>query len=138
MYTSGALILTDDGEFIYKVTHPKYEITKTYNVTIRGEISRQEIEQLTNGVDIGGFVTSKARVRILKYDPETKRTRIELTIHEGKNRQVRKMLEALGKRVLALHRSRIGTIDLNGLKIGEWRELSFIEINKLRNVGARF
>jgi len=95
MYTSGLLILTDDGDFIYKVTHPKHKITKTYNVTIRGEISKQEIDKLKNGVDIGGVVTSKAGVRILKYEPETRKTRVEITIHEGRNRQVRKMLEAL-------------------------------------------
>ena len=131
MYTSGALILTDDGDFIYKITHPKHEISKTYNVTIKGEIDEQELEKLKSGIDIGGFVTSQASVKILKYDSETKKTRIELTIHEGKNRQVRKMLEALDKRVLALHRSKIGSIDLQGLKIGEWRYLKSKEIESL-------
>ena len=131
MYTSGALILTDDGDFIYKITHPKHEITKTYNVTIKGEISAGEVEKLKNGVDIGAFVTSKANVRILKYDPETKKTRIEITIHEGKNRQVRKMLEALDKSVLALHRSKIGNMDLQGLKLGQWRYLKANEVKSL-------
>jgi len=123
--------LTDDGDFIYKITHPKHEITKTYNVTIKGEISAGEVEKLKNGVDIGAFVTSKANVRILKYDPETKKTRIEITIHEGKNRQVRKMLEALDKSVLALHRSKIGNMDLQGLKLGQWRYLKANEVKSL-------
>ena len=131
MYTSGALILTDDGDFIYKVTHPKHEVTKTYNATIKGEINKEEIEELKNGVSIGEFVTSKADVKILKYEPEMNKTRLQITIHEGKNRQVRKMLEALNKRVLALHRSKIGNIDLQGLKIGEWRYLKSREIEKL-------
>jgi len=69
MYTSGALILTDDGDFIYKVTHPKHEITKTYNVTIRGEISKEEIDKLKNGVDIGGFTTNRADIKILHVNP---------------------------------------------------------------------
>ncbi|MCL2342151.1 MAG: pseudouridine synthase [Firmicutes bacterium] len=69
MYTSGALILTDDGDFIYKVTHPKHEITKTYNVTIRGEITKEEIDKLKNGVDIGGFTTNRADVKILHVNP---------------------------------------------------------------------
>ena len=132
MYTSGALILTDDGDFVYKVTHPKHEVTKTYNVTIRGEISAQELEQLRGGVQIDDFTTSKAKVRLLKYDPETRRTRVEVVIHEGKNRQVRKMLEAVGKNVLALHRSKIGSIDLQGLKLGEWRHLKPKEIETLQ------
>lgn len=123
--------MTDDGDFIYKITHPKHEITKTYNVTIKGEISAGEVEKLKNGVDIGAFVTSKANVRILKYDPETKKTRIEITIHEGKNRQVRKMLEALDKSVLALHRSKIGNMDLQGLKLGQWRYLKANEVKSL-------
>ena len=131
MYTSGALILTDDGDFIYKVTHPKHEITKTYNVTIKGKINEEEIGKLKNGVDIGGFITSKANVKILKYDSDTNRTRLQITIHEGKNRQIRRMMEAIDKRVLALHRSKIGDIDLEKLKIGEWRHLRKEEIDKI-------
>ena len=68
MYTSGAIILTDDGDFVYKVTHPKHEIPKTYNVTVVGKVTNEEVEKLKNGVDIGGFVTNKAEVKILKID----------------------------------------------------------------------
>ena len=109
MYTSGALILTDDGEFIYKVTHPKHEIDKTYNVTVAGIISDEEIEKLQKGVEIDGeYITKPAKARILKIDKDKSISRVEITIHEGKNRQVRKMCESIGKKVLALHRAKIG------------------------------
>lgn len=84
MYTSGAIILTDDGDFVYKITHPKHEIPKTYNVTVVGKVTGEEIEQLKNGVDIGDFVTSKAEVKILKIDEQKNISRLQITIHEGK------------------------------------------------------
>ena len=93
MYTSGALILTNDGDFVYKVTHPKHEITKTYTVTVKGIIQNEEVEQLKNGVKIDDYITRPAKVKILKTDEEKDISRLEITIHEGKNRQVRKMCE---------------------------------------------
>lgn len=102
MYTSGALILTDDGEFVYKVTHPKHEITKTYTVTLKGIITKEEVAQLENGIDIGDFVTNKAKVKILKIDNEKNKSRLEITIHEGKNRQIRRMCEAIRKKSISL------------------------------------
>lgn len=131
MYTSGAIILTDDGDFVYKVTHPKHEIDKTYNATVVGKVSDEELEQLRNGVDIGDFVTNKANVRILKIDEEKNLTRLQITIHEGKNRQVRRMCEAIGKKVLSLHRSKIGDITVKDLKLGTWRYLKKSEVEKL-------
>ena len=131
MYTSGALILTNDGEFIYKVTHPKFEIEKTYNVTLNGVITEEEIEKLENGVEIEDYTSGKAKVRILKIDKEKDISRIEITIHEGKNREVRKMCAAIGKKVLALHRSKIENIDVKALKLGEWRYLRKGEIERL-------
>ena len=95
MYTSGALILTDDGDFVYKITHPKYEITKTYTVTLKGIATIEDVKKLENGVDIGDFVTSKAKVKILKIDQEQNKSRLEITINEGKNRQIRRMCEAI-------------------------------------------
>ena len=133
MYTSGALILTDDGDFVYKVTHPKHEITKTYTVTLKGEATNEDVEKLSKGVDIGGFVTSKAKVKILKVDKEQNKSRLEITIHEGKNRQVRRMCESIGKRVLALHRSKIGNIGVKDIKIGTWRYLTKKEVDELIN-----
>ena len=132
MYTSGALILTNDGDFVYKLTHPKHEITKTYTVTLKGMVSDEEIEVLRNGVKIEeNFVTSPAKVRKIKEDIENNKTRLEIVIHEGRNRQVRKMCEKIGKHVLALHRSKIGDIDLKNLKIGNWRFLSEKEVESL-------
>ena len=131
MYTSGALILTDDGDFVYKVTHPKHEIEKTYTVTVKGIVTLEEIEKLKNGVDIGDFITSKAKVRILKIDEETNKSRLEITIHEGKNRQIRRMCEAINKKVLALHRSKIGQIRVKDLELGKWRYLSTKEVEQL-------
>lgn len=131
MYTSGAIILTDDGDFVYKVTHPKHEIDKTYNVTVVGKVNDEELEQLRNGVDIGDFVTNKANVRILKIDEEKNLTRLQITIHEGKNRQVRRMCEAIGKKVLSLHRSKIGDITVKDLRLGTWRILKKSEVEKL-------
>ena len=116
MYTSGALILTNDGDFVYKVTHPKHEITKTYTVTVKGIIKNEEVEQLRKGV---------------KIDEEKDISRLEITIHEGKNRQVRRMCESVGRRVIALHRSKIGNIGVKDIELGKWRYLKDFEVKTL-------
>lgn len=131
MYTSGALILTNDGDFTYKVTHPSHEITKTYTATLKGIITDEEIERLRNGVEIEDYITRPAKVKILKTDNEKNISRIEITIHEGKNRQVRKMCEAIGRNVMALHRSKIGNIDVKDLKVGQWRYLKLGEVRSI-------
>ena len=131
MYTSGALILTNDGDFVYKVTHPKHEITKTYTVTLKGIIDNEAVEKLRNGVKIDDYLTRPAKVKILKTDEEKDISRLEITIHEGKNRQVRKMCEAVGSKVIALHRSKIGNIQVKDLKLGKWRYLNDYEVEKL-------
>ena len=132
MYTSGALILTNDGEFVNMLTHPQNEIDKTYNATVKGKITNEDVEKLQKGVEIdNGYITKPAKVKILKIYDEKNHSRIQITIHEGKNRQVRKMCEAINKKVLALHRSKIGNIELNDLKIGKWRYLTSKEIVNL-------
>ncbi len=131
MYTSGALILTNDGDFVYKVTHPKHEITKTYTVTVRGVIENDAVEKLRNGVEIEDYKTRPAKVKILKTDEEKNISRLEITIHEGKNRQIRKMCEAVGSKVVALHRSKIGDIGVKDLKLGTWRYLKDFEVKKI-------
>ena len=133
MYTSGALILTNDGDFTYKITHPKHEIEKTYTVTVKGIIDNKEVEQLRNGVKIEDYTTKPAKVKILKTDIEKNISRLEITIHEGKNRQVRKMCEAVGRKVIALHRSKIGKITVKELELGKWRYLTEKEIQQLVN-----
>ena len=133
MYTSGALILTNDGDFVYKCTHPKHEIDKTYTVTLKGIITKEEVDKLCTGVDIGGYVTRPAKVKILKTDLEKDISRLEIVIHEGKNRQVRKMCESIGRKVLALHRTKIGNIVVKDLPLGQWRYLKNNEIKSLLN-----
>ena len=134
MYTSGAIILSNDGDFIYKITHPKYEVEKTYNVTLKGQVTDEEIEQLRNGVQIENYVTGKAKVKILRIDKEKDLSRVELIIHEGKNREVRKMCEAIGRKVLALHRTKIGNISVKDLRLGTWRYLRPNEIKSLLDI----
>lgn len=131
MYTSGALILTNDGDFVYKVTHPKHEITKTYTVTVKGIIKNEEVEQLRKGVKIDDYTTRPAKVKILKTDKEKDISRLEITIHEGKNRQVRRMCESVGRKVIALHRSKIGNIGVKDIELGKWRYLKDFEVNTL-------
>ena len=131
MYTSGALIMTNDGDFVYKVTHPKHEINKTYTVTIKGIIKKEDVEALRTGVKIEDYTTKTAKVKILRTDEEKNQSRLEITIHEGKNRQVRKMCETIGYKVLALHRSKIGEISVKSIPIGKWRYLSREEVNAI-------
>ena len=133
MYTSGAIILTNDGDFVYKVTHPKHEIEKTYTVTIKGIVKDNEVEELKKGVKIEDYTTKPAKVKILKTDEEKNISSLEITIHEGKNRQVRKMCEAIGHKVLALHRSKIAGIGVKDLEIGKWRYLTNKEVKKILN-----
>ena len=129
------LRLVNPGDFVYKITHPKHEIEKTYTVTIKGIVTNEEVQKLRQGVEIDDngekYITKKANVRILKTDIEKDISRLEIVIHEGKNRQVRKMCEAVGRKVLALHRSKIGNIGVKDLKIGTWRYLKKHEIEKL-------
>lgn len=131
MYTSGALMLTNDGDFINKVTHPKHEVEKTYTVTVKGIVNKEDVQRLENGVEIEDYVSGKAKVKILKTDEEKNFSRVQITIHEGKNREVRKMCEAIGKKVLALHRRRIANLDVKNLKIGQWRYLNDNEVKEL-------
>ena len=135
MYTSGALLLSNDGNFINKITHPSNEITKTYNATVRGIINSDDVEKLTNGVEIVNnneiYKTKKALVKILKTDDYKNISRVQITIHEGKNREVRKMFETIDKKVIALHRAKIGDLTVKDIKLGEWKYLTKNELNRL-------
>lgn len=131
MYTSGALLLSNDGDFVYHLTHPKHEVEKVYNVTVKGIFSKEEQEKLEEGVDIGDYTTRPAKVKVLKIEKEQSISRIQVTIHEGKNRQIRKMMQAIDKKVLALHRTKIGYLTVKDLKLGSWRYLTKEEVAKL-------
>ncbi len=127
--TSGLLLLTNDGEFSQRVSHPRNEIYKTYVAFVSGKLSNEKVSQLRKGVDIGGFKTSKAFVRIIREKGNS--SLVEIKIKEGKNRQVRKMFKAVGNPVQHLERKAIGDIYLGRLKEGHYRKLTREEINYL-------
>lgn len=129
--TSGMLIMTNDGDFAYKVSHPKHEMPKTYRALVAGVLSTEKCAKLREGIDIGGFVTSKAKVEIVKGHPRN--TVVDITIHEGKNRQVRKMFKAVGNNVQELQRIAIGDVRLGRLAEGHYRKLTREEIEYLSN-----
>lgn len=128
--TTGLLLMTNDGELTQKLTHPKHEVTKTYRAVVQGVLSREKLAHLRRGVDIGGFVTSKARVEIVKENPRN--TVVEIEIHEGKNRQVRKMFAAVGNKVIDLTRIAVGEVRLGRLMEGHYRKLKPEEIKYLK------
>ena len=127
--TEGLLLLTNDGDFTYKVTHPKFNMDKTYIATLKGGITVRGLNQLRRGVVIEDYKTSPAEVEILSR--EKGETIVKITIHEGKNRQVRKMFAAVGCKVSALKRISIGKVELGNLPLGRWRYLTSHEINYL-------
>lgn len=127
--TSGLLIMTDDGSFAYKVSHPKHEQGKTYVARVQGIFNESHARWLRKGIDIGGFVTSPAEVTIVRELP--KQTLVELTIHEGKYHQVRRMFKAAGFKVLELQRIAIGDVKLGRLAEGHYRRLKRDEIESL-------
>ncbi len=129
--TEGLLLLTNDGDFTYKVTHPKFELGKTYIAAVGAGLTVQGINQLRRGVIIDDYKTSPAELEILDSEPGT--TLVKITIHEGRNRQVRKMFEAVGVKVKELKRISIGKVELGNLPLGRWRYLTEHEIHYLMN-----
>jgi pseudouridine synthase len=123
--TTGVLLLTNDGELAHRLAHPKYEVEKVYEAEVEGEPSDASLRRLAQGVELEDGRTAPARVR--RVAP----SRIELSIHEGRNRQVRRMLEAVGHPVRRLHRSRYAGLSVGGLRPGEWRELTPAEVAEL-------
>jgi 23S rRNA pseudouridine2605 synthase len=125
--TTGLLLLTNDGELANRLTHPRYEVRKAYRATLRSPIAERELERLRSGVVLGDGPTAPAEVKRLG-DRE-----IEITLREGRNRQVRRMMEAVGNRVVTLRRIRFGPLGLGGLREGDARRLSEKEIGELRD-----
>lgn len=126
--TTGILLLTNDGNLANKLMHPSSNIEKVYIAKVQGVLSGYDIKRLKNGVIVDGYKTSKARVKLKSIDKDKNTCLVEITIHEGKNHQVKKMIEAVGKKVLKLRRERYAFFDLTGLKVGEYRRLSNKEI----------
>ena len=131
--TSGALLLTNDGDFANKLTHPSYNVDKVYVAKVKGVMNKETVLKLEKGVQLEDGKTSKARARILSVDKQKEKSIVELTIHEGKNRQVRRMFEALGYPVQKLKRERYGFLELTGMNPGDYRELKPYEVKQLRN-----
>lgn len=131
--TSGILLLTNDGELTNALIHPKNEVDKVYIAKIKGFVSSNTLKQLSNGVVIDGKKTSKGKAKLKRFDKKTNTSIVELTIHEGRNHQVKKMFEVLGYQVLKLKREQIGFLNLLGLKPGEYRRLSPKEVKILYN-----
>ena len=130
--TEGLLILTNDGDLAYKVTHPKHQMSKKYVALVSGVVQDENIEKFKLGLLIDNYKTSPAILEILKKNKDT--TLLKITIHEGKNRQVRKMCEAIGHKVIKLKRISIGNISLGELASGECRFLSENEITYLKTL----
>jgi len=130
--TEGLLILTNDGDITNILTHPKNEVKKTYIASIEGEIDMEDVKKISKGIDIGGYVTQPCSVSIISKDE--KFTRVEVVISEGKNHQVKKMFEAVGKNVAFLKRVSIGEIKLGGLARGEYKALTTKEIAYLKSL----
>ena len=130
--TEGMLLFTDDGDLAFRLTHPKNEIEKTYLVKIEGGITDVELGRLCSGVELDGKLTGKSRIRVVAADKRF--TKLHVTIHEGRNRQVRRMFEAVGKHVVFLKRIKIGDMGLGSLERGAVRKLTAEEIFYLTNL----
>ena len=124
--TTGALLLTNDGELAHRLAHPRYEVEKVYEAEVEGEPSDDALQRLRDGLELDDGPTAPAAVRRLR--PDT----VELAIHEGRKHQVKRMLAAVGLPVRRLHRSRYAGLTLEGLEPGAWRELEPSEIERLR------
>lgn len=130
--TSGLLILTNDGELTYRLTHPKFKVEKVYIAKIKGIPTKEELNAFESGLKIENYITAPAKIKILKE--LNGNSIVEVTIREGKNRQVRKMCDAIGHSVLELKRIKMGRIHLGNLEIGNWRYFTEREIAYLKQL----
>ncbi|MDE5654688.1 MAG: rRNA pseudouridine synthase [Clostridia bacterium] len=130
--TEGMLLMTNDGELAYKLTHPSYEIPKTYLVKVDGEMPEHKLAQLRKGVMVDGEKTKRCKVKLLEYKDEE--SKLQVTITEGKNRQIRKMFEAVDREVKFLKRIAVGELRLGGLPRGGYRYLNEDEVFYLKNM----
>lgn len=130
--SEGVLIFTNDGELVNRLTHPRHEISKTYQVRVEGAVTEPMLNKLRTGIELDGKMTKKCNVYVLSADE--KFTKVSITITEGRNRQVRRMFEAVGKEVVFLKRTKIGDLGLTGLDRGKCRPLSRYEIDYLKNL----
>lgn len=130
--SSGLLILTNDGELANMLLHPRYEVPKTYEVTINGFISVEQIKKLEGGIRVEDYTTGKCHIKQLKTNPNKETTLLRMTIYEGHNRQIRKMFEKIGFKVIKLHRIAEANIKIGNLVAGEYRRLKPFEVQSLK------
>ena len=130
--SSGLILLSNDGELMQKLIHPKYEVEKVYEVKIDGLISDNEIKKLEKGVKIDDYISAPAKITLTYRNNNRKTSSLLVCIHEGKNREIRKMFETVGYKVIRLHRIKEGNLELGDLKSGEYRQLKPFEIKKLK------
>lgn len=133
--SEGLLIMTNDGEFTNALTHPSKHVSKTYRVTIRPTITKEKATEFRNGIEIDGRMTAPADLRVL--EAQENRTVVEVTIYEGRNRQIRKMFEALGIEVARLKRTKVGNLKLGMLKQGAYRHLTEDEVSSLYELAGK-
>ncbi|KYH35739.1 ribosomal large subunit pseudouridine synthase B [Clostridium tepidiprofundi DSM 19306] len=131
--TSGLILLTNDGEIYNQIIHPRKALDKTYIAVVKGVVEYKEIKKLCNGVDIGGYITAPAKAEILSIN-NNNNTKLKIIIHEGKNRQVRRMCDSIGHSVINLKRVSIGKIKLDNLQLGKWRYLDDNELEYIKNI----
>lgn len=131
MDSSGLILLTDDGELTERLLHPKYEIEKTYKVTVNGLVTEEEAKELSKGVKLKDGMTAPGEFKIIEH--RNKKTRLECTIREGRNRQIRRMFESLGYEVIQLERIAFGPLKITGLGKGDYRTLREKEIRSLKS-----
>ncbi|MFI8705587.1 23S rRNA pseudouridine(2605) synthase RluB [Bacillus sp. NPDC077411] len=134
--TSGLILMTNDGEFANILMHPKYKVDKTYVAKVKGQLTGEKIRMLEKGVMLEEGKTAPARVKILSWDKRKEIVIVQLTIHEGRNRQVRRMFEAVGCKVMKLKRERYAFLELGSLRPGDARELSPHEVKQLRALAS--
>lgn len=127
--SEGALIMTNDGAFANAMMHPSRHVPKTYRVTVRPEITSEQVDTLENGIDLDGRITAPCEIRVLQK--EEGRAVIEIVLYEGRNRQIRRMCEAVGLEVARLKRNAIGSVKVGMLQPGQWRDLEDDEIESL-------
>lgn len=134
--TEGLLLMTNDGDLTQKLLHPKFKIEKTYVATIDGKLRSDALGKLRRGIKLEDGMTAPARVDIISYDKRTDRSKVCLIIHEGRNRQIRRMLSAVGCDILALKRIQFAGLTLAGLKRGKYRSVTEEELEELKMVIA--
>lgn len=127
--SEGLLLLTNDGEFANAIAHPKHHVPKTYRVTVKAEMTEEQVARLQDGIVLDGRKTAPAEVAVMVKEPE--RTVFRMTIYEGRNRQIRRMCETLGLTVARLKRTSIATVNLGGVAVGKWRYLEGKEVKAL-------